>query len=609
MKATLTFLVPTGLFLFSASCHGAVFTVTTTNDSGGGSLRQAISAANTTPGSHQIRFAIPGEGVQTIAPLSELPGVSNRISIDGYSQPGTRTNSLASGNDAVLLIRLDGFLATNTPSAALRLQGVSGCSIRGLIIVRFWAGIELHSSSGNTIAGNWIGLDADNLARGNLFDGVSITCPVFSRAAFNVVGGVTPADRNVISGNNAGITISPAQADRNVIQGNFIGTDATGTLPRGNTFDGIHVMATTNVSIGGSVAGARNLISANGSGITLLGGAQHIVQGNYFGTDVSGRYALGNKGTGILLQGSDDCKIGGVNAGNLICNSGDDGLVLLGSARTLVQGNFIGTDSTSVWQQGNGGAGIYIQGGSSSKIGGASAGEGNVIRFNSGSGVGILAGATNTISGNSIYNNEGLGIDLQEDKVTSNDPGDVDFGPNDLQNYPVIASASSGQDFTTIQGSLNSQAGGTYHIEFFASPAWDSLGIPEGQIYLGSTSVTTDGAGDATFSVVLPVAAPKNFIITATATDQVGNTSEFSTNGPQVVGPQTVSLSILRGFGDVTISWPSSSTGYVLEGATSLAAPIQWVPITSGILDDSLTKTYTETVGPAPGQKYFRLKK
>jgi RHS repeat-associated protein len=133
------------------------------------------------------------------------------------------------------------------------------------------------------------------------------------------------------------------------------------------------------------------------------------------------------------------------------------------------------------------------------------------------------------ISGNSIFENAELGIDLYNDGVTPNDTGDPDTGPNNLQNFPVITAASSdGSTSTTIDGTLNSTPSTTFRLEFFASLSCDPSGNGEGEIYIGTSDEITDINGDVTFSVELPVGIPDGYTITATATDPDGNTSEFS---------------------------------------------------------------------------------
>lgn len=159
----------------TCSASAATYTVTTTNDSGAGSLRAAILAANASPSADVIAFNLPGPGVHTITPLTELPAITKPVTLDGYTQPGSQANTLATGSDARLLIRLT---SAAWPGLAygLRLTG-SGHTVRGLVIVQFGTGLSLDTCSQTTIAGNWIGLDVDNLASGQAFDGINLSCP------------------------------------------------------------------------------------------------------------------------------------------------------------------------------------------------------------------------------------------------------------------------------------------------------------------------------------------------------------------------------------------------------------------------------------------------
>ena len=146
-------------------------------------------------------------------------------------------------------------------------------------------------------------------------------------------------------------------------------------------------------------------------------------------------------------------------------------------------------------------------------------------------------------------------------------------------------------------------------LEFFASPAWDSAGVVEGQTYLGAATLTTDPAGNAIFSVTLPVAVPADHLITATATDPAGNTSAFSAGIPITAGQAGVSLSVTRSSsGQTSISWPTAATGFQLEAAASLQLPIQWYPVTNGISDDGTLKTFT-ILGGSLTNEFFRLKR
>ena len=190
----------------------------------------------------------------------------------------------------------------------------------------------------------------------------------------------------------------------------------------------------------------------------------------------------------------------------------------------LIQGNFIGTDITGTQLLGNGADGVFVVESISNTV------EGNVIAGNSGNGVGISFGAFGvtglTIKENSIFSNGGLGIDLTEDGVTPNDPGDTDTGVNGLQNFPVITSVVESSGSVEVVGTLDSLPSADYHLEFFASDTADPSHFGEGQVFLGATDVSTNASGSASFDVTFPTTAGPR--ITATATDSNGNTSEFS---------------------------------------------------------------------------------
>jgi CSLREA domain-containing protein len=285
--------------------------------------------------------------------------------------------------------------------------------------------------------------------------------------------------------------------DGATIAGNYLGTDPTGTIAQRNFF-GINAESSFNVVIGGSASSARNVISGNGNnGIRLSGGASHIVQGNYVGVDSSGTAPLGNRNQGIRASAAPGSIIGGSLPGdaNVISANADAGIIILASS-VRVAGNFIGTDASGSLALGNTGAGVKL----------------------------LSAGAGNTITRNSISSNEGLGIDLDADGVTPNDLGDADDGSNELQNFPLLGAVSA----TAVEGSLNSEGNRSYTLEFYSSSACDPSGHGEGAIFLGESQVTTDASGDATFFAPLTAAPATGEFVTATATNHAGSTSEFS---------------------------------------------------------------------------------
>ena len=286
----------------------------------------------------------------------------------------------------------------------------------------------------------------------------------------------------------------------NIIEGNYLGVDFTGSISLQNYW-GINIQGSNYNTIGGNTDSKRNIISGNyNTGLRISGGNDNIVRGNYIGVGTSGSSDLGNGNQGLRIDNSWRNTVGGTGDG---------------------EGNVISY---------NGDVGIRLGFASNSRI------EDNIIAYNGKGGVHIFDGINNAILSNSIYSNGGLGIDLDldgsspADGVTPNDPGDPDGADsvsNHLQNFPVLASAALSASDTTFMGSLNSTANSSYTIQFFSNTACDPSGYGQGETLIGSTLATTNGSGDATFDVTLPVVAAGSFI-TSTATDAANNTSEFS---------------------------------------------------------------------------------
>jgi hypothetical protein len=521
-----------------------VFTVTNTNDIGLGSLRQAILDSNANPGppgtTNLIEFNIPGSGVHTIMPATQLPDIVEPVMIDGYTQPGSmpNTNPPGQGDNAVILIELSGAIAP--PGSSGLTIDADECGVRGLVINQFQGnaidiGLNIIALDG-IIEGNFIGTNATGTAALPNGGGVVLV------SGRNItIGGTTPATRNLISGNIAdgvglGFTSIP-----NIVQGNFIGTDVTGSMALGNGQQGV-TSGGGNV-IGGDTAAAGNVISGNNRGIELGGG--DIVQGNFIGTDLTGTIAVPNVDIGVN-HATGGSTIGGLTStpgtppGNLISGNGTAGLVIVFPANGDVQGNIIGADITGTQPLGND-LGISIVHTGGCTIGGTDVGAGNIVAFNGtlceAEHAGVLVTGSdatgNRIEGNSIFSNAGLGIDLfmvfdGPCGITDNDTCDTDIGPNNLQNYPVLTSATSSLGRTTIQGSLNSAPNTAFRIEFFDNHQCHPSGNGSGEAFIGSTDVMTDGNCDAPISVTLDVTVETGHVITATTTDPTGNTSEFS---------------------------------------------------------------------------------
>jgi len=544
------------LVCFAARLTAATVTVNDVGDAtnpcattglGTCTLRDALTFANTHAGS-TIAFNIAGAGVHTIQPAIPYPALLAPMTIDGFTQPGSsaNTNGPGLGDNSVHRIEIDGTNACGANPATLDFgTGSDGSVIRGLVLNRCnRSGIRVafSTTTGHVIEGNFLGTDpTGSIASPNTF-GILIDI-----GAKNVtIGGASPADRNVISGNVAGIGIGNGfdnGGSGHQILGNFIGTDAAGTAAVPN---GIGITMHTNVhdsTIGGNTPGARNVISGNtGHGVGVSGflgdpsTSGNVVQGNYIGTDVTGSAPLGNGADGIFVGGYTNT-IGGGNSGegNVIAANVSNGIEIIGGNGTTLQGNRIGTDAGGTLALGNGAFGLFLAG-SDCVVGGVSAGEGNLI-VNNGKGILVINGTQNAIRGNAIRNASGLGIDLgsagNPDGVTPNDAGDADTGANDRQNFPLISSVTYGAN-TTVSGRLHSTASTTFDLDFYSNPACSNFPreFLQGVTYLGTSPVTTDGAGNAAFNVATLPATANGSRISVTATDPSGNTSEFSQRLP-----------------------------------------------------------------------------
>ena len=271
--------------------NSKTLTVTNTNDSGPGSLRQAMLDANlaTSAPPDTILFKIPGTGPFTIAPLTPLPTLTHATVINGYSQSGALKNNLVYGDNAVIEIQLNG---ANIPGADGLAIAAGGSTVEGLAITDFTNGIHLTGSGGDLIEGDWIGLTPGGAPAGNSSSGVFLDGVTAAS-----IGGAATAARDILSANGAGVNGSNATAA--VIQGDFIGTDPTGTHALVNG-TGISLGTSPSATIGGAATGAGNLISGNGNdGIQLNDSVDALIERNLIGTDVTGTVALGNGGAGI----------------------------------------------------------------------------------------------------------------------------------------------------------------------------------------------------------------------------------------------------------------------------------------------------------------------
>jgi hypothetical protein len=463
------------LLCLNVSATADTFTVTSASALGAGSLSEAITAANSQPGADTIAFDIPGSGEHVISVGDTgLPEVTDPVTIDGYTQPGAKANSLAVGDDAIILIRIDGSDTGDTPHDGLVISAGNSC-VRGLALTGFptvfngitgetlfvGKAIILQGEGNNCIEGNFIGISSDELPYGGNSTGLQIS------SSNNIVGGTLPAKRNVFEQNGAGVVIE-AGTSGNIVEGNYLGTDPSGTMARGNAI-GVLVSGTA-AQIGGRTPEAANVISGNQYGIYIASsGTGTVVEGNLIGTDVTGLVNLSNFNAGISITGSNNL-IGGLVAG---------------------AGNRILFNFTAV----------------------------QVKQIDS-----AHPALGNSILSNCIYAN-GYPVDLDAggnfDGTTRNDLGDGDTGPNNLQNFPIITSTTFLPNRTTVEGGLNSTPSTTFTLQFFS----DAVALGEAT-FLDTETITTNAAGLAYFAFDLQPLSPDLFV-TATVTDSDGNTSEF----------------------------------------------------------------------------------
>jgi hypothetical protein len=479
-----------GALLVPSSTFGAIFTVTNVADAGPGSLRQSIINANATGGTDQITFAILTPPPYIIVPLSPLPALVDMagVTINGLTQPGAAAG-LNPPSTAVLQIQIDGRLAG--PSDGILILSNQN-TIQGLVIYNFQLnGIHINGgpeAAVNNIYCNFIGTDlSGTLDLGNGTGMASLTAGVMID---NSPGGFTfnnMVTQNLISGNYAeGVAVIgpqlPGDVYGNQIVANYIGTDITGLIDLGNDHQGVCLAEGThdNAVIG-------NLISGN----------------NYDGVGIQG-FNNTSYGTPILTR------------------------------KNMVQSNTIGLDingsplpnsfhGVAIGEYGPGQWGCA----DSNQIG-----PKNVIAYNGADGVAVWEDAVNTfnadhnrITGNSIFDNGGLGIDLDNNGVTLNDPLDPDVGANQDLNFPIITSATTFAGTTTIMGTIDiNTPPNQASVEVFVV-AVDPTNYGEGKQYLGAA--IPDGLGNWNLATATPVVGD---LVTATTTDKDGNTSEFCKN-------------------------------------------------------------------------------
>ncbi|HEY2587375.1 MAG TPA: Ig-like domain repeat protein [Tepidisphaeraceae bacterium] len=664
----------------------STYQVTTTADSGAGSLRQAILNVDGDSSADTITFNLSGSGVQTILLDSALPQITSAVTIDATGQQvelngagaGAGANGLdfetGSAGSVVTGLTINSFsgagVLLNSGNVTLAnnyvgtdVTGTTGMANHdGVVITSDGNTLSGNLISGNnydgvyvkgahnTLTGNLIGLDAtgENAVPNSVL-GANVVSGgvVVDSSAYTTIGGATASDRNVITGNNQdGIVFINDSGPGNVVDGNYIGLDMTGTLAvtftldnnfySGNNGAGVDLGSASGLAVS-NVQVFNNIISANQySGVYLSAATDNTIQGNIIGLGEDGveqtdpnTMPLGNQADGITIdQGSGGNLIGGAGAGNVIAGSaGTAGITIQsgpGLAANVVQGNYIGTDATGkvvdgnnngIWNvsgpaiiggaaqgdgnviAGNFGYGVYLAAGGTQVLGnligvGADgttnlgnaqdgvyivssgnivgtdvngAGAGNVIDDNGvgghGAGVTVYSGTGNTIRGNSIFGNRKLGIDLGGSGVPLTSSQLNKPGPNNFLGYPVLSANTDGihgQVTATITGAIGAQ----YTVDFYTNSNQDSSGYGQGQTFVGSQVVTI--GSDGTAMATLATSQPAGTIWSATVTDDAsGNTSEFAKDATEVhvmSSTTTVVTSPPSVFGD-TVTFTATVSG------------------------------------------------
>jgi hypothetical protein len=545
---------------------------------------------------------------------------SNIVAGNFIGTDATGVGGAGNSQDGVKVDGRSGTASKNTIGGTLS-------AARNVIADNGGQGISLIGSgaTGTLVQNNYIGTDRNGTgALGNGGAGVNI-----SDSSSNTIGG--PSRGNLISANTGdGVLIQNVNSTGNVLQGNTIGLESDGLTALGNGGSGVTISDASSNTIGGTANGDRNLISGNkASGVnvrttnSLTPSSSNVVQGNYVGSDSTGRQTVPNSLSGIVLTGAPDNTIGGSSsaAGNLVSGNGQDGILIQsGSDRTVVMGNAIGVNVTAFTTPDSAGPlanhrhGVHIVSSNDNTIGtsflgpppgtgngGSYSGRGNVIAFNAwptglsqSAGVYVESGVNNAILQNLIYNNLGLGIDLAP--LGANQQGsNPGTGANDLQNAPVIKSVTTDQGVTKIRGKLVSAPTSSYLLEFYANPATDPRASFSARSFVGSLIVTTDASGQAILAdpgqpdLSVPWSVTSGSLITATATrleratslsTKPTDTSEIS-NSVTVNATSDLSVTLsanpssLVGLGlsvqftaTVTNTGPDTATGVVLTDTT-----------------------------------------
>lgn len=549
------------------------------------SLRAALQTANACPGPDVIHFAITG----TIAPFYALPPLADATggtTIDGYSAPGASPNTapLTTAVNATLTLALDG---RNLAFDGLTITSHDNV-VRGLAIYNFdsnigapyYNGIVISGGQRNVIAGNFLGLAADG-SQGSNFQRAGVNIRALAKQ--NTIGGVTAADRNVISGNRyAGVRIEGNLALTNTVQGNLIGLAPTGTTVLTGSQQ-LYGVLLTNIAYGNQVL--NNVISGNSvAGVVISDSAgDNQVQDNFIGPAASGDAVLSgstqNDGVWINAGASNNL----VQA-NLISGNRANGVRISGSSTfdNDVWGNTIGPALAGGPLPGSPQAvGVRLSdGATTNRVGnGDEPTASNRIAFQTLTAV-IVEGSSsryNRVRRNDLAGNgpaaAAPGIDLGADGITPDDAGDGDAGPNGLQNRPVISNITSIINQVQVDLLVDSSPSNALYpltIDFYKAETGAAAGqVAAGRTWIGSALYNTPQLV-TTQRFTAALIPGSGDLIVATATDAAGNSSEFSRAAP--VSQTALGVNDL---GDTPDAAPGDCLCAAAAGVCTLRAALQ----------------------------------
>ncbi|MFT5246680.1 MAG: hypothetical protein ACI943_001427 [Gammaproteobacteria bacterium] len=459
--------------------------------------------------------------------------INDPVFFDAWTEPDAAVNSLSI--DEGFNTQFGVVWEFNGNPAITFNGGQSG--MRGIVIKgQNGPAVTFTTEGNNVIEGCWLGTSSDGLS--NEIEDTGGTAIEIIDCDNNRIGGLDPSQRNILLG-----PVNVENSDNNAIQGNYFGLSADGTASidnNGNT--ALSIINSANNKIGGVEDAARNIFAGGYNGTIAIQGEgswNSLVLNNYFGINAIGTEAIGTCNSAISIYGQAHSNyIGALGSGNTIgsLSTGVAHIILEGSTHdNYIQGNYIGVNtegSSLVPDEDQSMAAIYLNDGANNNWIGGTEGQGNTIAYSRLHGILLLgsAGNGNTIQGNSIYGISGMGIDIGFDGMTQeNDYMDEDDGPNTALNYPDLETAFAEGSYLELSGSMHSIANTPISLEYFVSESCGESGYGPGKILLGSQEITTDAEGNSpiNFNYQGDMAFEELFY-TAIATDQNGNSSEFS---------------------------------------------------------------------------------